>query len=134
MTSREQIKATIDALWAARRNEDLHATLKDVADDATFEINARGVPGMGAEIRGKPAIAQALHVLFKTWDFKEWRQADFLIDGEKALVRWSAQVVCTPTGKSERFDCYDLIKFRAGKIVEYRQTTDTAMLIRLLTP
>jgi len=133
MTDREQIETKVKALWDARLKEDVDGTLKDVADDAVFEINARGtgVPGLSAPVVGKPAIGEALRELFAMWDFKDWRTVDFLIDGEAAMVRWSAKVVCTPTGKSDTFDCYDLIKFRDGKIVDYRQATDTAMLMRL---
>lgn len=133
MTDRDQIETKIRALWAARLKEDVAGTLKDVADDAVFEINARGtgVPGLSAPVVGKPAIGEALHQLFVTWDFKDWKALDFMVDGEKALVRWSATVMCTPTGKSDTFDCYDLIKFRDGKIVDYRQATDTAMLMKL---
>jgi len=133
MTDREEIKTKVEALWDARLKEDIEGTLKNVADDAVFEVNARGtgVPVFCAPIVGKPAIREALHALFSTWDFRDWKAVDFMIDDERVLVRWSARVVCTPTGKSETFDSYDLIKFRAGKIVEYRQATDTAMLIKL---
>lgn len=133
MTDRMHIETKVKALWDARLKEDVEGTLKDVAEDAVFEINARGtgVPGLSAPVVGKAAIAEALRELFAAWDFKDWRTVDFLIDGEAALVRWSARVVCTPTGKSDTIDCYDLIKFRDGKIVDYRQSTDSAMLMKL---
>jgi ketosteroid isomerase-like protein len=136
MTDRGQIETKIKALWEARLKEDVDGTLKDVADDAVFEINARGtgVPGLSAPIVGKSAIGKALRELFDTWDFKDWKALDFMVDGEHALVRWSAKVVCTPTGKSDTFDCYDLIKFKDGRIVDYRQSTDTAMMMKLSTP
>jgi ketosteroid isomerase-like protein len=135
MTDRDQIETKIKALWNARLKEDIDGTLRDIADDAVFEINARGtgVPGLCAPVVGKPAIREAVRELFATWDFKDWKALDFMVDGETALVRWSAKVVCTPTGKSDTFDCYDLIKFRDGKIIDYRQATDTAMLMRLAT-
>ncbi|MBX9945340.1 MAG: nuclear transport factor 2 family protein [Reyranella sp.] len=133
MTSRSHIENTIKALWAARLCEDVEATIKDFAEDGVFEMNARGIggPGLAAPIVGKPALREALRGFYATWDFKDWRTLDLLVDGEKALVRWRAHVTCTPTGKSEVFECYDLIGFRDGKIVDYRQTTDTAMMMKL---
>lgn len=133
MASRNQIETKLMALWDARVKEDMAGTLKDIADDAVFEINARGtgVGVLSAPIAGKPAIEEALRGIFATWDFKDWKALDLMVDGDKAMLRWSAKVVCTPTGKSDTLECYDLVRFQDGQIVDYRQSTDSAMLMKL---
>ncbi len=133
MTSRHKISRTIMALWKARLAEDVDETIKDFAENGMFELNAKGI-GVRRPTVGKAALRRELDTLFKTWGFKRWRKLDLLIDGEKALIRWSAKVICTPTKKTATFECYDLVKFRNGKIIEYRQTTDTAMMMSLATP
>jgi ketosteroid isomerase-like protein len=133
MTSRTQIEDTIRALWAARLQGDLEGTLKGVAEHAVFALNARGTgeKSMSERSTGKAAIRPVLRQLIENWRFDDWKQISLLIDGEKALLHWTARVTCVPTGKSENFDVFDLIKFQDDKIVDYHQSTDTALLMSL---
>jgi len=133
MTSRNQIEDTLRTLWAARLQGDLEGTLKGVAEDAAFSLNARGTgeKSLSERSTGKAAIRPVLRQLIENWRFDDWKQISFLIDEEKALLHWTARVTCVPTGKSDNFDVFDLIKFQDGKIVDYHQSTDTALLMSL---
>jgi ketosteroid isomerase-like protein len=133
MTSRNQIEDTLRTLWAARLQGDLEGTLKGVAEDAAFSLNARGTgeKSLSERSTGKAAIRPVLRQLIENWRFDDWKQVALLIDGKKALLHWTARVTCVPTGKSENFDVFDLIKFHDGKIVDYHQSTDTALLMSL---
>ncbi|CAN5519280.1 hypothetical protein BH10PSE6_BH10PSE6_50770 [soil metagenome] len=133
MTSRAQIEQVIGALYEARLREDAEATIRDFADDGVFTMNAKGTgaPGAGEPVVGKPALKTALAQLIATWKFDDWQKISLMVDGEKALLHWRARVTCAQTGKGEVFDCFDVITFRDGKIVDYRQATDTALMMRL---
>jgi ketosteroid isomerase-like protein len=133
MTSRTQIEDTIRDLWIARLQGDLEGTLKGVAEGAVFSLNARGTgeKSMSERSTGKAAIRPVLRQLIENWRFDDWKQISLLIDGEKALLHWTARVTCVPTGKSENFDVFDLIAFQDDKIVDYHQSTDTALLMSL---
>ncbi len=133
MTSRTQIEETIRSLYVARVRGDLDGTLKDMADDAVFALHARGTGAaqLSAPIVGKASIRAAIGALVADWQFKDWKQIDLLVDGEKALLHWRANVTNTKSRKSEVFDVFDVIKFRDGKIVDFQQSTDTAMMMRL---
>src|SRR3977135_2935650 len=133
MTSRTQIEDTIRDLWVARLQGDLEGTLKGVAEGAVFSLNARGTgeKSMSERSTGKAAIRPVLRQLIENWRFDDWKQISLLIDGEKALLHWTASVTCVPPGKSENFDVFDLIKFHDDKIVDYHQSTDTALLMSL---
>ena len=133
MTSRTQIEDTIRDLWVARLQGDLEGTLKGVAEGAVFSLNARGTgeKSMSERSTGKAAIRPVLRQLIENWRFDDWKQISLLIDGEKALLHWTARVTCVPTGKSENFDVFDLIKFQDDKIVDYHQSTDTALMMSL---
>jgi len=113
--------------------EDLEGTLKGVAEHAVFSLNARGTgeKSLSERSKGKAAIRPVLRQLIENWRFDDWKQISLLIDGEKALLHWTARVTCVPTGKSENFDVFDLIKFQDDKIVDYHQSTDTALLMSL---
>jgi ketosteroid isomerase-like protein len=133
MTSRAQIEDTIRSLWAARVRGDLEGTLKDVAENAAFSVNARGTgeTSLSGRTTGKAAIRPVLRQLIENWRFDDWKQTSLLIDGEKALLHWTARVSFVPTGKSENFDVFDLITFQDDKIVDYHQSTDTALMMSL---
>ena len=129
MTSRSQIENAIRSLYAARVKGDLDGTLKDLAEDAAFRIHGRDL--MSAPVAGKAAIRPVLQELIKNWRFDDWKECSLLVDGEKAVLHWTARVTCTPTGKSDTIDTFDVITFRDGKIVDYLQSTDTATVLSL---
>lgn len=136
MTSREQMANTIRSLYAARVRGDLDAVMKDIAKDATFGLNGRGtgVPALAAASKGEAAIRPIVQELINVWRFDDWTEHALLIDGERAMIHWSARATCIPTKRAEKLDVYDLITFRDGKIVEFRQSTDTAMIMKLAAP
>ncbi|MBM3646484.1 MAG: nuclear transport factor 2 family protein [Alphaproteobacteria bacterium] len=133
MTSRVDIEKSITSLFAARLRGDLEGVMRELAPDATFRFNGRGtrVAALGQPSKGTAAIKPIVQQLIDTWRFDDWRQRTLLIDGERALLHWSAVVTCIPTGRTERFDVFDLITFHNGKIVDYHQSTDTALMMAL---
>lgn len=133
MTSRTDIEQTLRSLYAARLRGDLDGTLKDVAEDAVFSLNARGtgVAAMSQDCCGKAAVRETIGQLIANWRFDDWKETALLIDGNKVALHWSARVTCVPTKKSTTMEAVDMITFRDGKIVDYRQSTDTAMLMAL---
>jgi ketosteroid isomerase-like protein len=135
MTSRSHIEAAVGSLWESRLRGDLEATLKDAAENIVFRLNARGTgqESLSERAQGKAAIRPILRQLIDTWRFDDWKQISFLIDGEKALLHWTAHATCVPTGKSADFDVFDLFTFQDGKIVDYHQSTDTALMMSLAT-
>ena len=129
MTSRSHIENALRSLYAARVKGDLEGTLKDLAEDAVFRINGQQL--MGAAVTGKAAIRPVLRELIKHWRFEDWKECSLLVDGEKALLHWTARVTYSPTNKSENVDTFDVVTFRDGKIVDYLQSTDTALVSSL---
>lgn len=133
MTSRSEIEKTLQSLYKARVQGDLEGTMKDIADDGSFGIYARGtgVAAMSSPIKGKLAVKQAVKELIDNWIFKDWTQMSLLVEGEKAVLHWRAHVTFKPTNKSDTFDVFDHVTFRDGKIVDFRQSTDTAMMMKV---
>ena len=130
MTSRDEIAKSIRSLYAARVKGDLLGTVKDMAADATFSFNGRGIrhPAMAEACCGKDAITATIKEFIDAWRFEKWEERALLIDGEKAALHWTAHVTCIPTNKAETLDVVDILTFRDGKIVEFHQSTDTALV------
>jgi ketosteroid isomerase-like protein len=133
MTSRSQIESIVKSLCEARLRGDLDGVLKDIAADARFSLNGRGtgVQALGAPCQGMAAIKPVIQQLIDTWRFDRLEQVELMVEGEKAVVHWRADVTCIPTGKSAPFEIVDLITFRDGRIVDYQQSTDTALIMKL---
>jgi ketosteroid isomerase-like protein len=133
MAGRGHIEQVIRELYAARVADDIDGTLKHVAEDGVFKMNARGLPveGAGVSIIGKAAVRAAVTALIKDWKFDDWKERSLLVDGDKAALHWQAHVTNRNTGKKALMDGLDLISFRDGKITKFRQNVDTAMMMRL---
>ena len=74
----------------------------NAAEDIVFGLNARGTgqESLSERVRGKAAVKLILQQLFEIWRFDDWKQISLLIDGEKALLHWTARATCVPTGMS----------------------------------
>ena len=133
MTSRAHIEETVRSLYAARVRGDLDGVMGGIADDAVFCLNGRGtgVPALCTPSKGRAAIRPLLKDLIDTWRFDDWKELALLVDGERALLHWTARVTCVPSGKSESFEVLDLVIFRDGKIIDHRQSTDTALMMSI---
>jgi ketosteroid isomerase-like protein len=131
MTSRSQIEKALRSLYEARLKGDLEGSLKDLSEDAVFRINGRDI--LSAPVTGKVAIGSVLKEIILRFRFEDWKECSLLVDGEKAVLHWSARVTYTPTNKSENIDTFDIVTFRDGKIVDYLQATDTALVSSLAT-
>jgi ketosteroid isomerase-like protein len=131
MTGRAHMEQAIRSLYAARIRGDLDGTMKDLADDAVFSLNGRGtgVPAMSQDCCGKTAVREVVEQLIHNWRFDDWKETSLLVDGDKLALQWTARVSFVPTGKSATVEVVDVITFRDGKIVDFRQSTDTAMLM-----
>jgi ketosteroid isomerase-like protein len=135
MASSEEMKRRIRDLYAARVAGRLDATLADFSDDVTFDFNGvgAGFPGLAGAVKGKANVAATIEGLIETFRFEDWRERSLIVEGDHAALHWSGRVVFTPTGASDTFDVVDLFTFKDGKIVELRQSTDTAKVKALVS-
>ena len=133
MTNRAHMEQAIRSLYAARVRGDLDGAMKDLAEDAVFSLNGRGtgVPAMSQDCCGKTAVRESVEQLIGNWRFDDWKETSLLIDGNKMALQWTVHVTFAPTGKSATLEAVDMITFRDGKIVDFRQSTDTALLMSL---
>jgi ketosteroid isomerase-like protein len=130
MTNSEKLKEIIRSTYAARVGGDIDGTMAAFADHVTFEFNGgrTGLPGMTGPIKGKPSVRNAIQNLIDNFLFSDWKEVSSIVDGDKAALHWRVRVTFVPNGRSDTFDVIDLITFRGGKIVDFRQSTDTAKI------
>jgi ketosteroid isomerase-like protein len=134
MTDSETIRKIVRSTYEARSRGDLDGTMASFADDAVFGFNGQGtgLPSMATEARGKPAVRRLIQEFIDSFRFSDWQEVSFVVEGNKAALHWRANVTFTPNGRSEHFEVFDFLTFRDGKIVDFRQGTDTAKVRSML--
>lgn len=134
-TKRAVIEDVLRSTYAGRVRGDVEATLAGFADDVIFEFNGRGTgrPDLGAPVVTKTALRPVMKGLIDDFRFSDWKEVALLIDGERALLHWRANVTFAGNGKSAVFDVFDSVTFRDGKIAIFRQSTDTAMVVAMVS-
>ena len=134
MTDANTIREAIRSTYRARVQGDLEGTVALFADDAVFDFNGEGVglPNMGTAVRGKPAIRLLMTEFIDAFRMSDWEEVSLVVEGDKAALHWRGTVSFTQNGRSEKFDVFDLLTFRDGKIVYFRQSTDTAKIREML--
>ncbi len=134
MASADELKAQVHKMYKARVAGDIDALIAEFADDITFEFNGRGAdfPGMSGEVCGKSEVAKAMRGMIDSFRFQNWREKSLIVEGDRAALHWRARVTFLPTGESEDFDVMDMFTFRDGKVIELRQSTDTAQIKSLV--
>jgi len=136
MTSAETMRKAVRSTYEARVRGDLEGTMALFADDVVFEFNGEGVglPNMASASRGKPAVRQLMTEFIDNFSFSDWEEVSFVVEGDRAALHWRATVTFTRNGRSDKFDVFDFLTFRNGKIVYFRQATDTAKIRSMLAP
>jgi ketosteroid isomerase-like protein len=136
MTDANTIREAIRSTYKARIRGDLEGTVALFADDAVFDFNGEGVglPNMAAAVRGKPAIRLLMTEFIDAFRMSDWQEISLVVEGDKAALHWRGTVTFTQNGRSDTFDVVDLLTFRDGKIVYFRQSTDTAKIRAMLGP
>jgi ketosteroid isomerase-like protein len=134
MTDSEEIREIVRSTYEARSRGDLIGTMASFADDVVYEFYGQGIglPSMASEARGKPAVEQIIKELIDNFTFSDWQEVSFVVEGNKAALHWRANVTFTQNGRTEKFDVFDFLTFRDGKVVDFRQGTDTAKIRAML--
>ena len=134
MTDSETIRKIVRSTYEARSRGDLDETMASFADDVVFEFYGQGtdLPSMASEARGKAAVQRIIKELIDNFRLSDWQEVSLVVEGSKAALHWRANVTFTQNGRSEKFDVFDFLTFRDGKIVDFRQGTDTAKVRAML--
>ena len=134
MTDSDQIKETIRATYRARVQGDLDGTMAPFADDVAFTFNGKGtgLPIMAQAVQGKAAVRDLMEQLIASFRFTDWQEVLFVAEADRGALHWRATVTFTTSGRSESFDVFDFYRFRDGKIVDFRQSTDTARIPQMM--
>ena len=126
MESRQEIEQILDRAYAARRKQDIDATVEVFHPEGRFAVN-----GQEAHAVGRRAHQSALKDLFAAFRLLEFQQHCRVIDPPRAVVHWRGRFRAAASGEEAETDVLDLIEIKDGRIASLMTFFDTALAARL---
>jgi ketosteroid isomerase-like protein len=81
-------------------------------------------PFAGAR-RGKAAVLKALAAIARDYELRRYVPEQIVADGDRAAVLSDAAFMQRATGRLLRFRIANFLRFHDGKLIEFREFTDT---------
>jgi len=118
-------------LWDASKGKDTSMWTSLFADNVRLRSLAAGRPGLEftLECRSSSDVARYFEGLTAEWEMINYKTSQFAVDGDRVVMVGSTSWRHRKNGKAFDTPKVDLITFRAGRIVEFFELYDTAMLL-----
>jgi ketosteroid isomerase-like protein len=116
--------------YAAFGRGDIDALLADYSEDIVWEPvigAAPHVPTAGVR-RGKAAVREFFRILAETTDFEKFEAQEFIAQGDKVVVLGTYAATPKSTGRRHASDWVMVFTIAAGRIVSFREFSDSAGL------
>jgi ketosteroid isomerase-like protein len=119
----------VQEAYAAFGRADVPGILATLDDNVVWKAVHGASPQVptSGERRGKAAVSEFFGVLAKSFQFERFEPREFIEQGNRVAVLGS-YAARTSTGKRIDSDWVMLFTFRNGKIAEFQEFTNTAML------
>jgi ketosteroid isomerase-like protein len=120
VTDRRDTEQLLRELHAARIDGQLARLCAVFADDATFRI-AGSSEGKAIAIAasGLDEIRPWLAMLVKTFRLTQYEPSPSVIEGDRAMIHWRAQIHSKITGAVVATELVDMVEVRNGRISSY---------------
>jgi uncharacterized protein len=130
--SEAQNTQTVNDAYAAFGRGDVNAILALVDEGVEWEgvKGAEGVAPQAGLRRGKPAVAEFFQLVGSTLDFHAFEPREFIAQGDAVVAIGYYKTTVKATGRGSSGDWVMVFNFRDGKIVRFREFTDSAAVIR----
>jgi ketosteroid isomerase-like protein len=123
-------RAAVADLYDAYARGDADRVAGYIDDDIDWVIYgpAQVVPFAGAR-QGKPAVLETLGAIGKDYVLERYLPVHMVVEGERAAVMSEVAFKQRSTGRMLSFHIADFMRFRGGRIVEFREFANTFDLV-----
>ena len=130
--TRDETEQLIHDVFRARLAGRLDELVGYLAQDITLRFPGTSGNATLARPSGSQASArEQLVALLQEWRWTDIDVMTTVIEGDRAVVHAKQFVVHTPTGQPSATEVVDLITFRDGRITEFVEFVDTALVASL---
>jgi len=119
----------VQSLYDAFGRGDIGRIVDAAAPDVKWELIGRkqDCPCAG-KFTGKAGVSDFFKVVDQTWDFKQFAPREFLPSGDSVVALGSYEMVHKGTGKPFQAEWVHVFTFKEGKLMSFREFTDTASM------
>jgi ketosteroid isomerase-like protein len=119
-------RAVVKALYEAYAARDLDRVAALIHDDIEWIIYGpvQVFPFQGPR-RGKAQVLDALGAIGKDYALERYVPEIIIVEGERAAVLSDAAFVQRATNRTLSMRLADFLRFRDGRLIEFREFTDT---------
>jgi ketosteroid isomerase-like protein len=113
-------------LYAAYARGDAERIAELIDDDIDWIIHGpMQIFPFAGHRRGKMAVLEALGALAKDYVLERYEPRSMLVDGDRAAVMSDVAFKQRATGRTLRFHIANFLRFRDGRVVEFREFANT---------
>jgi uncharacterized protein len=124
MPAIDTVRSHYDAL--ARR--DLEAALADIDDAAIWEFAGPSAIPFAGTWRGRSGVRDFLDAIRSTIEVREFKVERMIAQGDTVAVFGRERFLVKRTGKEWAVDWVQVHEVRDGRIIRFREYTDTAAI------
>ncbi len=122
----EETRANVRQMYDAYAKGDAERFAAFLDDNLDWVIHAPiEVFSFAGQRKGKVAVLEALAGIADDYELKKYDVQYMIVDGERAAVLSEVRFVQRSSGRMLAFRIADFVRFRNGKLVEFREFTDT---------
>jgi ketosteroid isomerase-like protein len=131
MSEAGNTQAVKDA-YAAFQRGDINAILALLDEQVEWEgvKGSEGVAPQAGVKRGRAAVAEFFSIVGSTLEFHEFAPKEFVAQGEQVAAIGSYKATVKATRRSVAADWVMVFTFRAGKVIRFREFSDSAAVNR----
>jgi ketosteroid isomerase-like protein len=123
---------TVKECYAAFQRGDVATILSKLDDNVEWE-GVKGTEGVvpHAGVRhGRGAVTEFFQIVGSSLEFHAFEPKEFIAQGETVVAVGSYRATVKSTKKSIASDWVMIFNFRDGKIIRFRELTDSAQVVR----
>lgn len=122
----EQTRATVQKIYDAYTKGDVERFASFLDKDMDWILHAPvEIFPFAGQRKGSAAVLEALAGIAGAYELKNYAVRQMIVDGERASVLSDVSFVQRSSGRMLRFLIADFLRFQNGKLVEFREFTDT---------
>jgi ketosteroid isomerase-like protein len=134
MSEAQNTQVVKDA-YAAFQRGDIAAILNMLDDNVEWQgvIGTEGVLPQAGVRRGRASVADFFQHVAETTDFTSFEPKEFVAQGDQVVAVGSYTARMKPSGQPVSSSWVMLFTVRNGKVLRFREFTDSAQLVRAYT-
>jgi len=132
MSEQENVKVVQDA-YAAFGRSDVPGLLNHMTEDIDWQMfGAPELPTAGPH-PGKPEVSRFFKEVGETWSFEKFEPRQFIAQGDMVVALGFYSGTAKRNGRTFGSEFAHVFTVRNGKVVKFREYTDTANMVGALS-